>query len=110
MVRATDVLLQCAEVLKVAFAKYGGDVRREKANRERVSRAHCGPVCTYYTNPQEGSRAPMVRSPGLQKHLLGCNPLYHHLPGAGGRLDLPLLQFCPCVAAGLLNRLHKSNS
>lgn len=30
MVRATDVLLQCAEVLKVAFAQCGGDVRREK--------------------------------------------------------------------------------
>lgn len=75
MVRATDVLLHCAEVLKVAFANYGGDVRREKANRERVARTHCGPACTYHTNPQEGSRAHMVRSPGLQKHLLGRNPL-----------------------------------
>lgn len=75
MVRATDVLLHCAEVLKVTFVKYGGDVRREKANRERVARTHCGRVCTYHTNPQEGSRAHMVRSPGLQKHLLGRNPL-----------------------------------
>lgn len=75
MVRATDVLLQCAEVLKVTFVKYGGDVRREKANRERMARTHYGPLCTYHTNPQEGSRAHMVRSLGLQKHLLGHNPL-----------------------------------
>lgn len=31
MVPATDVLLQCAEVLNVSFAKCGGDVRRGKA-------------------------------------------------------------------------------
>lgn len=104
MVRATDVLLQCAEVLKVAFAKYGGDVRRGKAKRERGGESSYGPVCTYHTNPQEGSRAHMVHSPGLQKHLLGCNNPLYHLPGAGGVGGRVLtLPYCSSVPVCLVD-------
>lgn len=101
MVPATDVLLQCAVVL--SFAKYGGDVRREKANR--VARAHCGPACTTTLIHRRVAEHTWSTDQAFKRicwvvtHCITCQDLE-------GVLTFP---HCHCGSGGPLNQLCKSN-
>lgn len=106
---ATNVLLQCAEVLKVTLPRM--ERIREEKKQLGSGCSSLWPVCTYHTTPREGSRAHMVRRPCFQKDRSG-DPLYH-LPGTGSHLDPPLLQFCHCESGAFLRLMSqpcKSNS